>query len=150
MSTIGANFTFATAGTEDTLYGFSYANLKSVANESADTDGFLINSALNGDLYYNTGSTLVPNYTKISGFASTSGGVQVRITGVFINNVKVSGSDPKLYWSPNNIDSSGNVTSPGAGADLSGVTGMFTVKAVDNVDGIFSAGLDGKIGRAHV
>ncbi len=143
LPTIGANFTFATAGTEDTLYGFSYANLKSAANESPDTDGFLIGSALNGDLYYNTGSTLAPNYTKISSFSSAAGGVQVRITGIFINNVKVSGSDPKLYWSPNEINSSGTVTGPGAGANLNGVTGMFLVKAVDNVDGIFSAGLDG-------
>jgi Ca2+-binding RTX toxin-like protein len=144
MSTIGADFTFATAGTEDTLYGFSYANLKSAALESADTDGFLISSALNGDLYYNTGSTLAPNYTKISDFASASGGVQVRITGVFVNNVKVSGSDPKLYWSPNNIDSSGNVTSAGAGANMASPPSIniFTVEAVDNVDGIFGNGND--------
>jgi hypothetical protein len=140
MSTIGASFTFATAGTEDQIYGFSYANLKTAANESADTDGFLISSALHGDLYFNTGSTAAPHYTKITDFSTTTGGVQVRITGVFINNVKVSGSDPKLYWSPNNIDSSGNYVSDGAGANLNGVTGAFTVKAVDNVDGTFGAG----------
>ncbi|MDP1572723.1 MAG: Ig-like domain-containing protein [Pseudomonadota bacterium] len=142
MSTIGASFTFATAGTEDTLYGFSYANLKSAANESADTDGFLISSALNGDLYYNTGSTLAPTYTKISAANLSGNLVQVRITGIFVNNIKVSGSDPKLYWSPNNIDASGNVTSAGAGANLNGVTGIFTVRAVDNVDGIFGNGDD--------
>lgn len=142
MSTIGGNFTFATAGTEDTLYGFSYANLKSGALESADTDGFLITGALHGDLYYNTGSTTTPTYTKITSFASGSGGVQVRITGIFVNNVKVSGSDPKLYWSPNNITPSGNFESAGDGANLNGPTTIFTVKAVDNVDGIFGNGND--------
>lgn len=50
MSTIGSNFTFGTAGTEDTLYGFSYANIKIAAFESADTDAFLLTSSIAGNL----------------------------------------------------------------------------------------------------
>jgi hypothetical protein len=144
MSTIGSNFTLATAGTDDTLYGFSYANVKTAASESSDTDGFLITSAVAGGLYYNTGSTAVggANYLKITDFTTAGGGVQVRITGIFINNVKVSGSDPKMYWSPNEISASGTVIAPGTGANVSGVTTIFTVKAVDNVDGVFGNGND--------
>ena len=139
MSTIGGNFTFATAGSEDVTYSFTYATLKSAASESTDTDAFRINSVLaNGQLYYNTGSVTTPSLVEITSAYAAVHNIQVRITGIFIDGVKVSTSDAKLYWAP-----TGNVY------DAAGVQ-AFTVKAVDNADGIFDNDNDSSSGDTAI
>ncbi len=122
--TIGSDFTFPTLGAEDTLYSFSYFNLKFAASESYTTDAFQITTVPNGTLYYNTGTATNPLLVEITDFTN----VQLRTNGLYIDNLKVSGIDGKLYWMPDE----GEV----------GVTEAFTVKAIDNVDGIFGNGND--------
>ena len=121
---IGGDFTLPTPGAEDTLYSFSYFNLKISAGESYTTDAFQITTVPNGTLYYNTGTATEPVLVAITDFTN----VQLRINGLYIDNVKVSGIDSKLYWMPDE----GEV----------GITEAFTVNAVDNVDGIFGNGND--------
>ena len=45
--------------------GLNYANLLTLGNESSDTDGFLVTGVLNGKLFVNTGTTLVPVYKQL-------------------------------------------------------------------------------------
>jgi hypothetical protein len=148
MSTIGIPFTFSTAGQEDTLYGFSYTTMKPSASESADTDAFLIDGITSGSLYYNSGSVAAKHYVKVlpGSLTSTVAGLQLRITGVFINGVKVSGSDSNVYWKPDDGNSSVGPTFTtiigGVNSNNAGVTPAVTVRAIDNVDGTFDNGND--------
>jgi Ca2+-binding RTX toxin-like protein len=147
MSTIGGNFTFSANGTEDLAYGFSYSTMKPVAHESADTDAFLITGLANGNLFYNAGSLAAPHYFQISAWGAdpyAPNALELRITGVFINGVKVSGSDGNLYWTP---ESDSSVSVPGASTITLGTPTGWTggvnavyVNAVDNVDGTFNNG----------
>jgi Ca2+-binding RTX toxin-like protein len=155
LPTIGGNFQFAANGAEDQIYGFSYSSMKPAAHESSITDAFLITSIPTGSLFYNAGSLAAPHYFQISGLQSNpnaAGALELRITGVFVNGAKVSGSDGNLYWS-SAVDTTvtggngGSAFTPGvgAGAGAIGIVNAVTVNAVDNVDGIFQntgAGLD--------
>ena len=107
-----------------TRVGFNYANFLTAANESSDTDGFMLSGISTGKLYVNVGSTRAPSYKELvqtvtnaatqiqvdfAGAAALTGGATavgslagfatVRLTGVFVANTKISGSDSKLYLS---------------------------------------------------
>jgi Ca2+-binding RTX toxin-like protein len=144
--TIGTDFTFSAGGSEDQIYGFSYSTMKPKATETPNTDAFLISSIVQGSLFYNAGSLASPHYFKVSAFSAVGTGIEpvgaleLRITGVFINGFKVSGSDGNLWWAPDN----GSAADPNGGSTISFTgtlwgpdTPAVTVQAVDNVDGIF-------------
>ena len=141
-----------------TRVGFNYANFLTAGNESSDTDGFLLTGkgignnvlagsvgANTGKLFINTGTTTTPVYKELvqgtySGVAGATvagdfntasintSSVTIRLTGVFIGNVKVSGSDSKLYWEPN------------LAANVNGIQPAFYVRSADNTN---STWLDG-------
>ncbi len=141
-----------------TRVGFNYANFLTAGNESSDTDGFLLtgkgigNNVLGGSvgantgkLFINTGTTTTPVYKELvqgtySGVAGATvagdfntasintSSVTIRLTGVFIGNVKVSGSDSKLYWEPN------------LAPNVNGIQPAFYVRSADNTN---STWLDG-------
>jgi hypothetical protein len=145
LPTIGTDFQFATNGAEDQTYGFSYSSMKPAAHESSITDAFLITGLPNGSLFYNAGSLAAPHYFHITLFGAdpyAANALELRITGVFIDGVKVSGSDGNLYWTP---QGDSTVSAPGASSitlgthvAAAGFTNIVTVQAVDNVDGIFN------------
>ena len=136
--------------------GFNYANFLTAGNESSDTDGFMVTGISQGRLYINTGTTAVPVYKELvqgtggitptqievdfAGRAALPGGavpvaanglgITIRLTGVFYNNTKVSGSDSKLYW---------EAALP---ANAVGVQNAFTIRAADNTNSTWNDGGD--------
>ena len=92
-------------GTEDQYYAITYARLLMNGNESSTTDGFLIESGASGSLSYMDiyGVRQIIDFTR-------NPEVVLRLNGLYINNVKVSGSDSKLYWINDEGFQGGDVT----------------------------------------
>ncbi|MDP2244381.1 VCBS domain-containing protein [Pseudomonas sp.] len=92
-------------GIEDQYYAITYARLLMNGNESSTTDGFLVEPGTSGSLsYFNAaGERVVIDFTG-------NPEVVLRLNGLYINNVKVSGSDSKLYWLNDEGFQGGNVT----------------------------------------
>ncbi|SMB27240.1 protein of unknown function [Sterolibacterium denitrificans] len=107
---------------ENVHFGVSYAILKVQADESADVDCFKISAGTTGKLFYNTGTAASPVWVELTtNDFNTGRGVELRIDGLYINNVKKTASDAKLYWK---------------GMDGSDA---FKVQGVDNVDSVYDA-----------
>jgi VCBS repeat-containing protein len=92
-------------GTEDQYYAITYARLLMNGNESSTTDGFLIEPGASGTLSYMD----VYGVRQVIDFTSNPE-VVLRLNGLYINNVKVSGSDSKLYWLNDEGFQGGDVT----------------------------------------
>jgi hypothetical protein len=136
---------------EDTKVGISYTNLITAGNASSNADGYEITGPLAGShLYINLGTVSAPSYKELqwtggtpgtsdannfyvsNGSLATDSIVTVRITGIYYNNIKISGSDSKLYWqAPLDVNGSG-----------AGAVSAFGIKAVDNVDGVWGGSND--------
>ncbi|NMY52166.1 VCBS domain-containing protein [Pseudomonas sp. WS 5011] len=92
-------------GIEDQYYAITYARLLMNGNESSTTDGFLVEPGTSGSLsYFNAANERV-----VIDFTGNPE-VVLRLNGLYINNVKVSGSDSKLYWLNDEGFQGGNVT----------------------------------------
>ncbi|MBV2235245.1 MAG: hypothetical protein KUL75_06825, partial [Sterolibacterium sp.] len=112
---------------ENVHFGVSYAILKAQANESADVDCFKISAGTSGKLFYNTGTAASPVWVELTAKDFDTGrGVELRTDGLYINNVKKTASDAKLYWK------AGNGT-------YGEINDAFKVQGVDNVDGVYDS-----------
>jgi VCBS repeat-containing protein len=115
MTVTLSNINAFTGATEDQHYAISYSLLKIRANESSNTDGFLLSDGAGGSLWYKdtAGELTAVNFT--------AGDVVLRSAGLYINNVLVTGPDARLYWLNDEAVQGGNVV------DAFGVEAVATV-----------------------
>lgn len=117
MTVTLSNINAFTGATEDQYYAISFSLLKIRANESSNTDGFLLSDGADGSLWYKNAAGVL---TEVN---FTAGDVVFRSAGLYINNVLVTGSDTRLYWLTDDAVQGGNV------ADA------FRIKAVATLSG---------------
>ncbi|MGV8844014.1 MAG: cadherin-like domain-containing protein, partial [Pseudomonas sp.] len=103
-----------TGATENQHYAISYSLLKIRANESSNTDGFLLSDGVDGSLWYKNAAG------ELTAVNFIAGDVVLRSAGLYINNVLVTGSDARLYWLTDEAVQGGNV------ADAFGVQAVAT------------------------
>lgn len=96
LASLGAGNTYSGS----VYYGMTYAHLLTACNESGGTDGFLVTGVFNGRAFYNTGSLASPVMVEFSSWVDSTAGLVVRLTGIFLSGVKLSGTDTRLYWLP--------------------------------------------------
>ncbi|MES2013536.1 MAG: Ig-like domain-containing protein, partial [Pseudomonadota bacterium] len=117
-----------TGAVEDSYYGISYGAMTLKADESSTTDGFKVTAAAPGStLWYKDATTGVLTQITLSGHD-----VILRAGGVFIDNIKVTGTDGKIYWlnDPTFSGVSGNTT----------ISNAFTVEAINTLSGTWGTG----------
>ncbi|WP_031323769.1 cadherin-like domain-containing protein, partial [Stutzerimonas stutzeri] len=110
---------------EDQYYAISYSLLQLRANESSNTDGFLLSDGADGSLWYKNADGVM------SEVDFSAGNVVFRSAGLYINNVLVTGSDTRIYWLTGEHVQGGNV------ADA------FRVQAIDTISGSWGVGAAG-------
>ncbi|HBX05734.1 MAG TPA: hypothetical protein DEG10_06245, partial [Leclercia adecarboxylata] len=107
---------------EDQYFAISYSLLQLRANESSNTDGFLLTDGADGSLWYKNVDGAM---TEVD---FSSGDVVFRSAGLYVNNVLVPGADTRIYWLTGDQIQGGNVTD------------AFRVQAIDTTSGIWGAG----------
>jgi len=123
------NINALTGAVEGEYFAISYSLLKLRADESANTDGFLLTEGNGGSLWYKNAAGVL---TAVD-FAS--GAVVLRSAGLYINNVLVTAGDARLHWLSGEAIQNATDTLP------VNIGNAFFVQALSTTSGTWGSGL---------